>query len=105
MVELRQLAADAVVNSDASKRLIVAGPGTGKSFAFKAALARAVVQAAGSDRGLALTFIKNLVADLQKELGLLADVNTFHGYCKHLMHQHVGADCRVLTYTRCWTSY
>jgi hypothetical protein len=35
-----------------------------------------------------LTFIRNLVADLQKDLGELADVNTFHGYCKYLMHRH-----------------
>jgi superfamily I DNA/RNA helicase len=85
----RRRATTAIVESDAAKRLIVAGPGTGKSFTFKKALA-AAIQEVGEGRGLALTFIRNLVADLERDLGSLASVNTFHGYCKHLMHQHVG---------------
>jgi ATP-dependent DNA helicase UvrD/PcrA len=93
--ELAEMEADrrrttaAVVESEASKRLVVGGPGTGKSFTFKEALAEAI-RAAGEGTGLALTFIRNLVADLQRDLGTLATVNTFHGYCKYLMHQHVG---------------
>jgi superfamily I DNA/RNA helicase len=90
MEEGRTAATDSVVGSDADKRLIVAGPGTGKSFTFKKALAQAIEEA-GEGKGLALTFIRNLVADLQRDLGeLLADVNTFHGYCKGLMHHHIG---------------
>jgi superfamily I DNA/RNA helicase len=87
MRQERSASTDAIVRSAARKRLIVAGPGTGKSFTFRKALAEAIL-AAGGGRGLALTFIRNLVADLTKDLGDLADVFTFHGYCKHLMHQH-----------------
>jgi superfamily I DNA/RNA helicase len=87
LTEERAAASDAIVNSDASKRLIVSGPGTGKSFTFRRALAKAI-EDAGGGKGLALTFIRNLVADLEKDLGTLADVFTFHGYCKHLMHSH-----------------
>ena len=39
----RSAASDAILESGASKRLIVAGPGTGKSFTFRQALERAVV--------------------------------------------------------------
>ena len=87
LIEQRTAASDAIVNSPATKRLIVSGPGTGKSFTFRRSLAKAI-QEAGGGKGLALTFIRNLVADLEKDLGDLADVFTFHGYCKHLMHSH-----------------
>jgi superfamily I DNA/RNA helicase len=89
MEAARGRATAAIVESAAHKRLVVAGPGTGKSFTFKEALADAI-DAAGEGTGLALTFIRNLVADLKTDLGLLATVTTFHGYCKHLMHQHLG---------------
>jgi superfamily I DNA/RNA helicase len=87
LTEERAAASDAIVNSAATKRLIVSGPGTGKSFTFRKALAKAI-EDAGGGKGLALTFIRNLVADLEKDLGALADVFTFHGYCKYLMHSH-----------------
>jgi ATP-dependent DNA helicase UvrD/PcrA len=90
MDEERAAATDAVVRSGAHKRLIVSGPGTGKSFTFNKALADAIVKADGG-KGLALTFIRNLVEGLRQDIGEeLADVNTFHGYCKYLMHSHVG---------------
>jgi hypothetical protein len=59
----RAAASDAIVNSAATKRLIVSGPGTGKSFTFRKALAKAI-EDAGGGKGLALTFIRNLVVDL-----------------------------------------
>jgi superfamily I DNA/RNA helicase len=79
----RTAAADAIVNSDADKRVIIAGPGTGKTFTFRKAL-----EACG-DRGLALTFIRTLVADLEQALGDIADVFTFHAFCKYQLHQHL----------------
>ena len=56
----RQQTSDDLVNSDARKKLVVAGPGTGKTHNFK------------------------------RDLGDLAQVNTFHGYCKHLAHNFGG---------------
>src|SRR3989442_15728429 len=78
----RQAALDAILDSDASKKLIVAGPGTGKTHTFKAALERA-------GGGVALTFIRALVRDLRVALAGVAEiVNTFHGFAKHLLHSH-----------------
>jgi hypothetical protein len=70
-----------IVESDHRRRLIVSGPGTGKSYAFKLALQRK------GGRGLALTFIRTLAAELAKDLGDDADTFTFHAYSKHLFHR------------------
>ncbi len=37
-----------------------------------------------------LTFIRNLVMDMEAELGELAEVKTFHAYCKRLLHEKYG---------------
>jgi superfamily I DNA/RNA helicase len=78
----RTEATQAIVGSGAAKKLIVAGPGTGKTFTF-----RQTLEACG-ERGLALTFIRNLVADLRLALEDIADVFTFHGFCKYQLHRH-----------------
>jgi hypothetical protein len=78
----RQTALDAILDSTAAKKLIVSGPGTGKTHAFKEALDRA-------GGGVALTFIRALVRDLRVALAETAEiVNTFHGFAKHLLHSH-----------------
>lgn len=84
----RAAASDAIVNSDSEKRLIVAGPGSGKTYTFKRALSKAITDSGNAEKGLALTFIRNLVADLSDALSDVADVFTFHGFCKHQMHRH-----------------
>ncbi|HEY1168485.1 MAG TPA: UvrD-helicase domain-containing protein [Candidatus Limnocylindrales bacterium] len=84
-VELRAEATEAIVRSSSRKRLVVAGPGTGKTYTFRAAL-----EATGG-HGLALTFIRSLVRDLEVSLGDLADVFTFHAFCKWLIHQAGGS--------------
>jgi superfamily I DNA/RNA helicase len=76
----RQQTSDDLVASSARKRLVVAGPGTGKTHNF-----RRVLEGAGG--GLALTFIRALMRELHRDLGDLARVNTFHGYCKHVAHE------------------
>ena len=81
MARERSAASDRVVASRAWKKLIVAGAGTGKTHTFKQAL-----ESVGGG-GLALTFIRNLVRDLEADLSELADVFTFHGFCKHLVHR------------------
>lgn len=87
----RAAASQAIVNSGADKRLIVAGPGTGKTYTFKQALSKAIADSGTAEKGLALTFIRNLVADLAEALSDVADVFTFHGFCKHQMHRHAVA--------------
>lgn len=90
----RTAASDAIVNSGSEKRLIVAGPGTGKTHTFKQALAKAIADSPIAEKGLALTFIRNLVDDLSDALSDVADVFTFHGFCKHQMHRHPVAGLR-----------
>jgi superfamily I DNA/RNA helicase len=81
----RQATSDRLVESDAPQKLVVAGPGTGKTHNF-----RRVLEGAGG--GLALTFIRVLAEDLEQDLGDLAQVNTFHGFCKHIAHRLGGVD-------------
>jgi superfamily I DNA/RNA helicase len=88
IAEERAAASEAIVNSDSEKRLIVAGPGTGKTHTFKQALAKAITDSSSAEKGLALTFIRNLVEELSEALSDVADVFTFHGFCKHQMHRH-----------------
>lgn len=81
----RDAATDAIVDSPHPRRVIVAGPGTGKTTTFQ----KALVQRAG--RGLALTFLRVLADDLAKALADEADANTFHGFAKHRMKVHTPA--------------
>lgn len=80
-IEAREEASRRVIYSQARRRLIVAGAGTGKTHTFRGAL-----EAVGGG-GLALTFIRNLVHDLATDLSELADVFTFHGFATHLLHR------------------
>lgn len=70
-----------IIQSTARNKIIVAGPGTGKSFTFKKFL-----ETKNGDN-LAITFINNLASDLQEDLGELSESHTFHGYCKKLLHK------------------
>jgi len=75
----------AILDSSSPKKLIVAGPGTGKTFTFREVLSRV-----GAGDNLALTFIRKLVRDMERELDGLAEVKTFHAYCKRLLHEKHG---------------
>ena len=75
---------EAVLKSPSRKKLIIAGPGTGKTYIFKSLLGR--IGRDSGEIGLVLTFIKNLVADLKIDLAGLAKVSTFHAYCKSIVH-------------------
>lgn len=82
IAESRDASTRAILESSSSKKLIVAGPGTGKTFTFRRALELC------DGKGLAVTFIRNLVADLSEALGDVADVYTFHGFCHHRVRAH-----------------
>lgn len=72
------------MSSDSRKKLIVAGPGTGKTTLF-----RRVLNAAPAERArLVLTFINNLKDELHAKLSDIAHVFTFHGYCHYLLRRN-----------------
>src|ERR1043166_8201464 len=81
--ELKE-AVDRVLESPSRKKLVVAGPGAGKTTLFKKLLEAADGEAAGR---LVLTFINALKGDLDRNLGDLAQVFTLHGYCQYLLRR------------------
>lgn len=81
--ELRA-AIEAVLSSSSDKKLVIAGPGTGKTTLFKQLLELA---AGEPDQRIVLTFINNLKDDLEDDLGGLAHVFTLHSYCLGLLHR------------------
>lgn len=80
--QLRRILAE-IVSSSAARKIVVAGPGTGKATLFRWLLEARV---GPRDGRLVLTFITNLRAELDGALGELARVFTFHGYCRQLLH-------------------
>jgi superfamily I DNA/RNA helicase len=81
--ELRE-AIERVVTSKSPKKLIVAGPGAGKTTLFKRLLK---VAPGESNNRLVLTFINSLKDDLETQLSEYAKVATLHGYCFGLLHR------------------
>jgi len=79
-----------ILGSKAFRKLVVAGPGTGKSFTFKELL-----KTVGTDDNLALTFINLLAADLATALAGLAEAKTFHSFCRGLLHKRPAAGLTV----------
>jgi superfamily I DNA/RNA helicase len=72
------------LRSPSRKKLVVAGPGAGKTYLFKKLLE---ASPGVSTRRLALTFINNLKEDLEQNLAGLATVRTLHAYCQSLLRR------------------
>ena len=77
-------AVDRIVSSKSPKKLVVAGPGTGKTTLFRKLLESSK---GDSKSRLVLTFINNLKADLDKSLSDFATVFTLHGYCQSVLRR------------------
>ncbi len=75
----------AIISSKSNKRIILAGAGTGKTYTLKE-----VLKANPGGENIALTFINSLTADMASVFGDLAEVKTFHAYCKKILHEQNG---------------
>ena len=64
-----------ILDSKSDKKVVVAGPGTGKTYLFKKLLE-------GKKNSLTLTFVNSLVEDLSLELFGLSDVKTLHSFAR-----------------------
>ena len=64
---------NAIINSSSEKKIVVAGPGTGKTYLFKRILE-------GKTNALTLTFVRALVEELSLELFGKSEVKTLHGF-------------------------
>jgi superfamily I DNA/RNA helicase len=96
-VELRE-AIDAVLGSSSQRKLVVAGPGTGKTTLFR----RLLLQSPGEpEERIVLTFINTLKDDLEDDLSGLARVFTLHSYCLGLLHRHALLRGSLSTAFRC----
>ena len=84
----RQRYVDAIVQSPSRHKIVVAGPGTGKTYLFKTILT-------GKTRTLTLTFVNSLVEDLALELYGISDVKTFHGYARSALSTATGNPVKV----------
>ena len=74
----REKHVEAILHSQSTKKVVVAGPGTGKTYLFKNILA-------GKQNSLTLTFINSLVEDLSLELYGLSDVRTLHSFTRSIL--------------------
>ncbi len=90
--EEREKYVEDILSSTAKKKIIVSGPGTGKTYTFGELLRKN-----HDGNNLAMTFIRKLVRDLDTKLSSYAEVKTFHAYCKKILHERNGR-VRIVPY-------
>jgi superfamily I DNA/RNA helicase len=78
-------ATDRILASKSAKKLVVAGPGAGKTYLFGELLKSA---GGAPNERLVLTFINTLKNDLERNLGDSSKVFTLHGYCQYLLRSN-----------------
>lgn len=88
-----------ILKSPSKKKLIVAGPGTGKTTLFEMILKGSKVD---PKKNLVLTFINNLRKDLEKDLSGLASVYTLHSYCLGLLYRDPTLRTGLTSIFRCF---
>lgn len=79
---------DKILTSISSKRVVVAGPGTGKTYLFKEILKN-------KNNALTLTFVNSLVEDLSLELYGMSEVRTLHSYARSLLAELSGVKINI----------
>lgn len=81
----REKCLDVILSSKSNKKIILAGAGTGKTFTFKE-----ILKTNPEGENIAMTFIRMLTSDMYASFGDLAEVKTFHAYCKKILHEQNG---------------
>ena len=72
-----------ILSSTHDRRVVVAGPGTGKSFLFQEAIRKTRTEC--KDKFLAITFIGKLGDFLADDLAGLAETKTLHGFARQFV--------------------
>ncbi len=91
-------AVEKVLSSPSPKKLVIAGPGTGKTTLFRQMLELASGE---PNRRIVLTFINTLKDDLADDLAGLAEVFTLHSYCLGLLHRDATLRAPLSSHFRC----
>jgi superfamily I DNA/RNA helicase len=76
----------AIIESAHPRKVVLAGPGTGKSYLFKQAIEKKKQQGSGSF--LAVTFIGKLSDGLADDLAGLSKTTTLHGFARRFVLDH-----------------
>jgi hypothetical protein len=84
----RQKYIDRILSSKSQKKVVVAGPGTGKTFLFKQIVA-------GKPESLTLSFVNSLVEDLSLELCGLSEVRTLHSFARGALSSALKKDIKL----------
>lgn len=84
----RQQHVEAVLVADSRKNIVVAGPGTGKTYLFRILLD-------GKKNTLTLTFVNTLVRDLSLDLFGLSEVRTLHSFARQQLAKAAGKTVNV----------
>lgn len=84
----REKHVDAILHSTSSRKIVVAGPGTGKTHLFKTILE-------GKNQTLTLTFVNSLVEDLSLDLCGISVVKTLHGFALGVMKKATGKNIKL----------
>ena len=91
-------AIERILSSPSRKKLVIAGPGTGKTTLFRQMLE---LDSGEPNRRIVLTFINNLRDDLEADLAGLAKVFTLHSYCLGLLHRDAALRAPLSSGFRC----
>jgi superfamily I DNA/RNA helicase len=84
----RDMYVEAILKSESNKKVVVAGPGTGKTYLFKKILA-------DKQNSLTLTFINSLVEDLSIELYGLSTVKTLHSFALSILNSFINKKQKI----------
>ncbi|OGF46490.1 MAG: hypothetical protein A2452_04315 [Candidatus Firestonebacteria bacterium RIFOXYC2_FULL_39_67] len=84
----RQAFIEKILISKSNKKIIVAGPGTGKTYLFKKILK-------GKNNTLTLTFVNALVEDLSLELCGISEVKTLHSFALSIFKKNINNEARI----------